>query len=254
MKIQFERTIAAAYRFVLENFVSVLGIGWFPFLLAGLIGVALFSAVLPQMDLMLRSGQEKWSQDQVAQLIAPIAGAGFVFAIAIILAAAMVLVGMMRMALGQHPAPVYIFFSLGGQVWRMIGAYILLLLLLWAATIAIAIGIGVVSFVLSKSAPAVQLPVTALLTCIAVLWGIYAVVRVQFFLPAVVVGENHIGLRRSWNLGRGNFWRIVGIVIVIVLPIGVVHSILTNVLLQTSLAAHPMTMMNPDEVRCISWQ
>lgn len=249
MKIPFERTVAAAYRFVLENFVSVLGIGWVPYLLAGLIGTALLSAVLPQLDLVLQSGQEKWNQDQVGQLIAPIAGAGFVFAIAVILAAAMVMVGMMRKALGQHSAPVYFFFSLGSQVWRMIGAYILLLLLLWAVTVVIAIGIGIVSFVLAKSAPAAQMPVTALLACIAVLWGIYAVVRVQFFLPAVVVAENHIGLRRSWNLGRGNFWRIVGIVIVIVLPIGIVHSILTNILVQTSVATHPMTMMNPDEVR-----
>ena len=249
MKIPFERTVAAAYRFVLENFVSVLGIGWIPYLLAGLIGIALLSAVLPQLDLVLQSGQEKWNQDQVAQLIGPIAGAGFVFAIAVILAAAMVMVGMMRKALGQHSAPVYFFFSLGSQVWRMIGAYILLLLLLWAVTVVIAIAIGIVSFVLVKSAPAAQMPVTALLACIAVLWGIYAVVRVQFFLPAVVVAENHIGLRRSWNLGRGNFWRIVGIVIVIVLPIGIVHSILTNILVQTSVAVHPMTMMNPDEVR-----
>jgi hypothetical protein len=249
VKIPFERTVAAAYRFVLENFVSVLGIGWVPYLLAGLIGTALLSAVLPQLDLVLQSSQEKWNQDQVAQLIAPIAGAGFVFAIAVILAAAMVIVGMMRKALGQHSAPVYFFFSLGSQVWRMIGAYILLLLLLWAVTVVIAIGIGIVSFVLAKSAPAAQMPVTALLACIAVLWGIYAVVRVQFFLPAVVVAENHIGLRRSWNLGRGNFWRIVGIVIVIVLPIGIVHSILTNILVQTSVAVHPMTMMNPDEVR-----
>jgi hypothetical protein len=249
VKIPFERTVAAAYRFVLENFVSVLGIGWVPYLLAGLIGTALLSAVLPQLDLVLQSGQEKWDQDQVGQLIAPIAGAGFVFAIAVILAAAMVMVGMMRKALGLHSAPVYFFFSLGSQVWRMIGAYILLLLLLWAVTVVIAIGIGIVSFVLAKSAPAAQMPVTALLACIAVLWGIYAVVRVQFFLPAVVVAENHIGLRRSWNLGRGNFWRIVGIVIVIVLPIGIVHSILTNILVQTSVATHPMTMMNPDEVR-----
>lgn len=249
MKIPFERTVAAAYRFVLENFVSVLGIGWVPYLLAGLIGTALLSAVLPQLDLVLQSGQEKWNQDQVAQLIGPIAGAGFVFAIAVILAAAMVMVGMMRKALGQHSAPVYFFFSLGSQVWRMIGAYILLLLLLWAVTVVIAIAIGIVSFVLAKSAPAAQMPVTALLACIAVLWGIYAIVRVQFFLPAVVVAENHIGLRRSWNLGRGNFWRIVGIVIVIVLPIGIVHSILTNILVQTSVAVHPMTMMNPDEVR-----
>jgi hypothetical protein len=247
MKIPFERTIAAAYRFVVQNFVSVLGIGWFPFLLVALVAAALLSTVFPQLDLVLQSGQEKWSQEQLAQLFAPMMGAGIVFAIVIILAAAMVMVGMMRKALGQHPGPVYFYFSLGGQVWRMVGAYILLLLLFWAVTVAIAIGIGIVSFLLSKAAPSAQGPVTVFLVCVALLWGIYAAVRVQFFLPAVVVAENHIGIRRSWNLGRGNFWRIVGIVIAIVLPIGIVHSILTNVLLQTSVA--PQSMMTPEEVR-----
>lgn len=248
MKIPFERTIAAAYRFAFTNFVSVLGIGWFPFLLSLLIGAALLRTVMPQLDLVLQHGQEKWSPDQAAQVFAPVVGSGLVFAVVIILAAAMVIVGMMRKALGQHPAPVYFFFSFGSQVWRMIGAYVLLLLLLWAVTIGIAIGIGILSFALSKALPAAQAPLTVLVTCIAVLWGIYAVVRLQFFLPAVVVAENRIGLLRSWHLGRGNFWRIVGIMIVILLPIGIVHSILTNLLLQTSMA-YPATMMTPEQVR-----
>ena len=249
MKIPFERTIAAAYSFVVANFVSVLGIGWFPFLLSVLVGAALLRAVLPQLDVMLQLNQANLSPDQVAQIFTPIVGAGFVFAAVIILAFAMVIVGMMRKALGQHPAPVYFFFSFGSQVWRMIGAYVLLLLLLWAVTIGIAIGIGILSFALSKAVPAAQAPVTVLVACIAVLWGIYAIVRLQFFLPAVVIAENQIGFLRSWHLGRGNFWRIVGILIVIFLPIGIVHSILTNVLLQTSMSTYPATMMNPEQVR-----
>ena len=44
---------------------------------------------------------------------------------------------------------------------------------------------------------------------VAVLWYIYAAVRLVFFLPAVVVAEEQIGLGRSWALGRGNFWRII---------------------------------------------
>jgi hypothetical protein len=249
VKIPFERTIAAAYRFVASNFVSVLGIGWFPFLVLVLIGAALLRSVMPRLELVLQIGQEKWSPDQAGQILAPIVGAGFVFAVTVILAAAMVIVGMMRKALGQHPAPIYFFFSFGSQVWRMIGAYVLLLLLLWAVTIGVAIGIGIVSAVLSKALPAAQVPVTVLLPCVAVLWGIYAIVRLQFFLPAVVVAENHIGLRRSWQLGRGNFWRIIGIVIVIILPIGIVHSILTNILLQTPMTVNPATMMTPEQVR-----
>lgn len=249
VKIPFERTIAAAYRFVISNFVSVLGIGWFPFLLSVLIGAALLRSVMPALDLMLQSAQEKVSSDQAAQAFAPIVFAGLVFVVVFIVAVAMVVVGMMRKALGQNPAPVYFFFSFDSQVWRMVGAYVLLVLLFWALTIGIAIGIALVSAALAKALPAVQAPLTLLLACVAVLWGIYAAVRLQFFLPAVVVAENRIGLRRSWDLGRGNFWRIVGIVIVIALPIGIVQSIFTNLLLQTSMTVNPATMMTPEQVR-----
>ena len=64
------------------------------------------------------------------------------------------------------------------------------------------------------------------------IFGIYALIRTSFFIPAVVVAENHIGLRRAWHLGRGNFWRIIGIMIVVMLPPAVVMSTITQVIVQ----------------------
>ena len=55
---------------------------------------------------------------------------------------------------------------------------------------------------------------------------IYAAVRLFFFLPAIVVAENRIGLGRSWSLGGGNFWRIVVIFLLIVIPVGFVANII----------------------------
>ncbi len=54
---------------------------------------------------------------------------------------------------------------------------------------------------------------------------IYAGVRLFFFLPAVVVAENRIGLGRSWSLGGGNFWRIFFVWLLIVVPVGFVAGI-----------------------------
>jgi hypothetical protein len=173
---------------------------------------------------------------------------------------AMVGVGLMRKALGQHPEPVYFFFSLGEQVWRMIGAFLLLMLLAWGLMIAFAIGLGAVSFALSKYAPAAQVVVTVLLTFAAILAGIYAFVRLQFFIPAVVVAEHHIGLRRSWNLGRGNFWRIIGIMILVSLPPYIVFTTIFSSILQISMSSHAAELaavsphmmqgkMTPEELR-----
>jgi hypothetical protein len=47
---------------------------------------------------------------------------------------------------------------------------------------------------------------------------IYVLVRLTFLLIPVVVAENRIGLKRSWQLGRGNFWRMFAILLSILIP------------------------------------
>lgn len=248
MKIPFERTIAGAYRFVFANIVSIVGIGWFPFLLVGLSAIGLVYAILPQFNELLVTGQDKWSQAQLVPAVFSMSGAIFLIVILLILATAMVNVGIMRKALGQHPGPVFVFFSLGSQVWRMIGAYFLLMLLAWGVLLAFVIGIGCVSYLLSRISPTVQVLGTTLLAGASFIWGIYAAVRVQFFLPAIVVAENHIGIRRSWNLGRGNFWRILGILLLVTLPAYFALSTIISSMMQMALGAQllPMSGWPPD--------
>jgi hypothetical protein len=54
------------------------------------------------------------------------------------------------------------------------------------------------------------------------LWLLYAFVRLTFlFLPATVA-EHRIGIVRSWELTRGNFWRIFLIGIIVLLPVFVI--------------------------------
>ncbi|MGZ5988319.1 MAG: hypothetical protein ACXWLZ_04620 [Rhizomicrobium sp.] len=260
MKIPFERTLLGAYRFAFTNFLSILGIAWFPFLIVGVTAAGLVYSMLPLLNSLLTTGQDKWSETQMIPFVTPLVGSMSLLFVVFILAFAMVNVGLMRKALGQHPGPIYIFFSLGEQVWRMIGAYLLLMLLAWGTMIAFGLGLAVVTFALSKISATVQTVGTALLMLAAIFGGIYAIVRVQFFLPAVVVAEHHIGLRRSWNLGRGNFWRIVGIVILVTLPAYIVFTTLFSVVLQISLVRHagplagimPHMMqgkMTPEELR-----
>jgi hypothetical protein len=69
---------------------------------------------------------------------------------------------------------------------------------------------------------------------------------VSFFIPAVVVAENHIGIRRSWHLGKGNFWRIVGILLIMTIPVGIAAQTIEGPVLQMGLGevqnvmgAHP---------------
>jgi len=56
MKIPFERTVAGAYRFAFANILSILGIGWFPVVLLGLIFAGLVYTLLPQLTARIRPG------------------------------------------------------------------------------------------------------------------------------------------------------------------------------------------------------
>jgi hypothetical protein len=242
MKIPFERTIANAYRFAFTNILTILGIGWFPFLLVALAGIGLIYALLPHLSDLLTASHDKWSHTQALASVSPFVGVVFVMAIVTIIASAMVNVGVMRKALGQHSGPYFIFFSLGAQVWRLIGAYLLLSILFWGIALFFVFGITGIAILLSKVSPGVQVLITTLISIAAICWGIYAAVRVAFFLPAVVVAENHIGIGRSWNLGRGNFWRIVGIYLVVTVPVAIANSTINQSLLQMALGPQLLPM------------
>lgn len=238
VKIPFEQTITGAYRFVFSNFLSVIGISWFPFLLFAAVLAGAVMTVFPLFNgLIVEGTNNQIDTARLGAVVGQISGTFLLVAVAGLFAQAIVNVGLMRKALGQHPGPVFIFFSLGSQVWQLIGSYLLLMLLAWGGVALAAVAITALSFLLQKSAPSAQVPVTVLLVIAAYIFAVYAMVRVSFFIPAVVVAENHIGLRRAWHLGRGNFWRIVGIMLAVLLPLGVVVSTITQAIMQLAIGA-----------------
>jgi hypothetical protein len=248
MKIPFEGTISGAYRFAFSNILSIIGIGWFPFLLFGAVTGGLGYLWLPRIQQVIEhigkgKGTPPPNPAEVFALLAPLMGTYVLAILLLLVVQAMVNVGVMRKALGQHPEPVFFFFSLGSQVWRLIGSYFLLGFLFYGVGLVLVLGIAAISFVLQKSLPAAQVPVTVVLGVVAFCWAIYAGVRVMFFIPAVVVAENHIGIRRSWHLGRGNFWRIVGIWLIVTIPVQTAFSILTSTIVQ--IAAGPGFGLGP---------
>lgn len=54
---------------------------------------------------------------------------------------------------------------------------------------------------------------------------IYGMVRLGFLLNPVVIAEERIGLKRAWQLGKGNFWRSFVVVLAIFLPLAVLEGI-----------------------------
>jgi len=247
VKIPFEQTVTGGYRFVFSNILSIIGIGWLPFLLFAAVVVGAVVTAMPLFNGLMLEGTNQIDSARLGAVMGQMIGSFVLVLTAGVFAQAMVNVGLMRKALGLHPDPVFVFFSLGSQVWQLIGSYLLLLLLAWCSIALVGGAIAALSVVLQKSAPDAQILVTVLLVIAAYIFFIYAMVRISFFIPAVVVAENHIGLRRAWRLGKGNFWRIIGIVLAVLLPLGFAVSTITQVMMRFAIGEQAVLSPNASQ-------
>jgi hypothetical protein len=245
-KLPVGRSIESAYSFAFRHFFAVLGIVWFPYVV--LVAILALPAItlVPRMVGSIETGAFDFS------MLPGLVGLGLLFWLGLMVAGAMVRVGLLRKALGLAEGRIFLYFSLGAPVWRMLGALILLFVILIAMAAASAAIAGIIwgasRQFLSEGGAALA---GGIAVFVATCWWIYAAVRIGFFLPAVVVAEEEIGIGRAWTLGRGNFWRIVVVMIASILPVAIAFGILSS--LVTSFVPAPMTepMTFPEAVRML---
>lgn len=225
MKIPLEETIAGGYRFLLTNIVSVIGTLWLPYLLLAVVGIGCGYLVLPQglfhADL---------SHFDPSVLVRPQAHAArLLFLLANLMVVAMVMVNLMRHALGHKQTTTFVYFSLGAAVWRMAGATVVAVVLLTlTAVLLAALGVAAGYAVFQYLEPPGAIAAVVLISISLLLVLAYCFARLLFFLPAVVIAEERIGLGRSWSLGRGNFWRMVIVWLLIAIPVWFVAGIVVQ--------------------------
>lgn len=226
-KIPVEKTIGETYGFLFKNILSIVGIVWFPYLVFGGIAGALLWYALGQVSFQgLNFEPGRFNIGPLIALLRLMPAIVFCLILAVLIAT----VGLVRKALGLMPGPIFVFFTLGAPVWRLFAALILIEMIVGAFVgICVAIGAAWAAF----GVPHLSHPVGVLVDVIGVVAmvcvGIYMTVRFFFFVPAVVVAEEKIGLGRSWQLGGGNFWRIVVVVLMVILPPAIVLGIVQNV-------------------------
>jgi hypothetical protein len=221
-KIPVGDTISRTYGFAFSNILSIFGIAWLPYVVLTAIAVGLVFLLAPDLPRMFMHGQ--FDPDMFMHI-------GHIFGLLGLLsflAACMVTVGIQRKALGLHPGPVFVYFSLGVPVWRLAGAWFLA----WLVIVFISLVTGGVTvaiwFAAGNYVPNFATLIRVLAIVAACLWVIYMCVRLMFFLPAVVVAEERIGLGRAWELAGGNFWRIFIIIIAVFLPVAIGFGIVSS--------------------------
>lgn len=239
-KVAVGEAVRAGYRFGFRDYRAVFGAAWLPVLLSILLVAAVLLAFYRSQGIALQAIVDSNAGNS----------SSFVPYLAAILIEAVVgsiaTVGLISIALGRR-APSSVYFSLGPDVLRMMAANVLAAGIILALLLALVLVFAIAGYALGTPSPntsdaladwllsplayivgcgisrSVCSPPVAigliLLMVLEISILIYVMVRLTFFLPAVVVFEKRIGLQRAWALARGNFWRIFAITLGLILPL-----------------------------------
>jgi hypothetical protein len=139
--------------------------------------------------------------------------------------ASVVAVAITRQVLGEGSSGVVLYFAAGRTEWRMLAANVRYLLAIFAM-IAFAATITILAFLLSgipldapeRIQPSAATILAGLISWFVFLYALATILRVGFLLPPSIVAEEKGGLRRSYELTRGNFWRALAVMLALGLP------------------------------------
>jgi len=245
-KIPLERTLVGAYRFLFTKIVSIVGTLWLPIVVfCALVGGLIWFAVPHEWFTGNFPHFNDKHPDPAAVLAAlrPLLVCYPLLIVITLVMVSMMFVGLMRHALGQKKTMTFVYFSLGADVWRMALAFVLLyvvLIVLVVFLVVIFILVSVFAVPMVPHGPGLAIKIV--LGIVEGLFYFYAIFRLFFFLPAVVVAEKRIGLGRAWELGGGNFWRIFLVVLLVVIPVAFVAGIVIQMTVMPAFMSLVLTL------------
>ncbi len=203
-KIPVLDTIRAAYRFTFQHLGAIIGLIWLPMILATVIGFLVLQRFFAALA-------DAFASNNFALLGPALLGLiSFMFVGLLLLA--MMTVPVMQLAMGSRKSGALAHFAFGPLEWRLFRAglgmavFFFALLIMVSMVSSMALGVGTTN--------ANRLSVVIFYLCL-----IFFLLRFGFLLPAVAVAETGPVLPRSWVLSGGNFWRILGIFLGVVVPV-----------------------------------
>ena len=222
-KIPIGDTIVFAYSFVFVHIGTIVGIAGIPAVLSAAIDYGVRNLAAAQ-----RAALDAGDAGAVGLNLAVWLGG----LIATIFLSSIATVGITRAALGQRVERA-VYLTVGRTEWRMFAAK----LRFWLAVLALAALAGLI-MVLAFSLAGIPLDaatpngppepavfLASLIAWVVIGYALATALRMGFLLPATVVVEDKGGLRRSYDLTRGNFWRLVAIALGLGAPIFVLVSV-----------------------------
>jgi hypothetical protein len=216
-KIPVGQTIALAYRFLFTEIGTILGICWFPALLSSLASYfTAFYAALHRADI-----EAGYAPTVAAYAIVSVLGLAIT-----IFAASVMAVALTRHVLGRRVTGVVAYFAVGPVEWRMFAASIRYIagsmLLVILAVIFSGMAFRIAGVPVDATGPmGVAAPdiIAGLVSWVAFIAAFVVILRVGFFIPPTIVAEDGGGLRRSFELTRGNVLRAFAVIAVLGVPV-----------------------------------
>jgi hypothetical protein len=206
-KLPVGRSILFAYRFVFARILDIIRVSWISVIVSITAG-ALLREYFASQEANLQAGNLAAAANYVTLLIAVMLIILFFNGIAA--------VGITREALGLGTGR-GLYFPLGRTEWRMFGANIRYMIGVFALFF-LAGAVGLLAYTLAGIDPQAPLAgqdvglagLLALSIAVAmVLYASVSMLRMGFFLPAVITAETSGGVRRAHELTKHNFWRVV---------------------------------------------
>ncbi len=236
-KIPVGRTIGQSYEFSFQKYGVILGIIWLPTLLLFALGYFLFWPVFLQIAGSLPAAIQNPADSSMPLLIGTIFGRIFLFDILVLSVFVMFKVGITKEILGLRKGPRYFYLPTGADELRVIVSYIILFAIVYAVLLAVALAIALIAVIGSvifagaaqnfdlKTISAPLHVALFLLDAGLEFFWMYVAMRLSYLLVPATVAEKRIVVTRSWELTKGNFWRIILISIVMWVPLVLLESV-----------------------------
>lgn len=216
-KIPVGQIIRHAYAFTFGEIGTVIGLTWVPILISTVVSYFMLRAYAMSLE-SFASGTPP--TDGQALLPLPLA-------ILSLFLIGMIGVALTRQVLGLRKGPAIAHIALGGEELRAFAGFIGVYLVTMLFVLVFMIVVGTLAAVVTGNAGAA--PAAGAIAAAAGLMGvfllIYVVIRLGYLLIPSIVADGHFGLTRSWQLTRGNFWRILAVLLATVVPLFLVSQV-----------------------------
>lgn len=219
-KIPVGATIAHAYRFAFGQALTVFKAIWLPLLACLAVGLLFSRRIVLFMTAVQAKDPSAVNLFGPLLLLIPLL---LIFYFAAYTATT-------EAALGKAPQS-WFANHFNQPMWRLLGGVVGAIGVLVVVCIILTIVsllIGALLGMLVKGAPATRsgAALIGVLFVAAYLCAtIFIALRLLFLLGPVSVTEQRMGLRRSWQLSAGNFWRLFLVTLAIVIPVAILNQI-----------------------------